>query len=140
MTGYKKCYGCQTMVSLNKFGLHNNTPDKRQHYCKGCQAHYRRVNSKKNIRYQRERRKKNVAVVNQYGISLKEYEAMHIKQDYRCAICEKHRDDTYRGKLYIDHCHATEKIRGLLCQHCNTMLGFASDDRGVLLRAIKYLK
>ena len=31
-------------------------------------------------------------------------------------------------------------MRGLLCPHCNTLLGYAKDSDIVLMKAIKYIK
>lgn len=53
-----------------------------------------------------------------YGITLAEYETLQEKSDGRCAICRREK------KLYIDHCHATGKVRGLLCNGCNSKLGW----------------
>jgi hypothetical protein len=39
----------------------------------------------------------------------------------------------------IDHCHKTMKIRGVLCHHCNLLLGHAKDDPRILLAAVEYL-
>lgn len=139
MIGSKKCYGCKEEKVLELFGRHNNTKDGRQHYCLECAKECRKANREKNIEYQRKRRKLNVATAQNYGITLDEYERMEAAQDYRCYICEKHRDDTYRGKLYLDHCHKTNTIRKFLCQHCNTMLGFAGDDTKILRKALSYL-
>lgn len=50
-----------------------------------------------------------------------------------CAICEK------TGKLFIDHCHSSKKIRGVLCQQCNFGLGNFKDDPALLAKAIAYL-
>lgn len=40
----------------------------------------------------------------------------------------------------VDHCHTTGKVRGLLCNNCNTALGLVDDKIEVLKRMIKYLK
>lgn len=42
--------------------------------------------------------------------------------------------------LHVDHDHETGLIRGLLCHHCNTLLGHAKDSVDVLEAAIVYLK
>ena len=42
--------------------------------------------------------------------------------------------------LYVDHCHETKKIRGLLCHQCNVALGHMNDDPQRLEKAISYLK
>lgn len=40
-----------------------------------------------------------------------------------CAICGA--TEAGAGKsFHVDHCHETNKIRGLLCNRCNTHLGW----------------
>lgn len=54
-----------------------------------------------------------------------------------CAICNQ---TCQTGKrLAVDHCHATKKIRGLLCQGCNTSLGKLKDSPATLVAAVNYL-
>lgn len=43
-------------------------------------------------------------------------------------------------RLHIDHCHATNTVRGLLCDHCNNMLGRAKDRPDILRRGAEYLE
>lgn len=74
-----------------------------------------------------------------YGINLEEYEKILYEQDFRCAICKIHQSKLNRS-LYIDHCHTTGKIRGLLCSKCNSGIGFFSDSIKKLENAINYLK
>jgi hypothetical protein len=69
-----------------------------------------------------------------YRISLSELDAMREKQGNVCAICGK------PDKLVIDHDHATGKVRGLLCNACNTTLGCVHDDTTILKKAIAYLE
>ena len=40
----------------------------------------------------------------------------------------------------IDHCHDTGKIRGVLCNHCNTGMGLLGDNIEGIEKALKYLK
>lgn len=78
-----------------------------------------------------------------YGLSLKEYEAMRAKQGDRCLICGATEEKMIRGKklnLAIDHCHATKRIRGLLCADCNRGLGMFKDKPELLERAAQYLR
>lgn len=77
-----------------------------------------------------------------YGITLDTYEQMVLERDGKCDICgDRPSGKTIRtAKLYVDHCHAPGgKIRGLLCHHCNLVIGQARDSVEVLDRAKSYL-
>ena len=83
-----------------------------------------------------------IRVISQYGMSFKEYELLIIAQNNRCAICNKPESQQLNGKLKrlaVDHCHTTGKVRGLLCQRCNTDIGFFNDDWCLVNRAMDYL-
>ena len=68
-----------------------------------------------------------------YGLSVDDYAKLWLEQDGACAICLVDAD------LFIDHCHDTGEVRGLLCHYCNAALGLMRDDPARLLRAIDYL-
>ena len=42
--------------------------------------------------------------------------------------------------LSVDHCHTTGKVRGLLCQSCNTGIGLLKEDTKLFMAAIEYLE
>ena len=42
-------------------------------------------------------------------------------------------------KLHMDHCHRTDRFRGWICSHCNTMLGLAGESKVGLENGINYL-
>jgi Recombination endonuclease VII/HECT-like Ubiquitin-conjugating enzyme (E2)-binding len=44
------------------------------------------------------------------------------------------------GGWLVDHNHKTRKFRGILCNSCNTLLGFSKDSIKILKNAISYLK
>jgi hypothetical protein len=80
-----------------------------------------------------------------YGVTVKEYEAMHAVQNGLCAICGKaeitrcNRSNKKR-MLCVDHDHSTGAIRSLLCAKCNHGLGNFHDDVSLLKAAIDYLE
>lgn len=66
------------------------------------------------------------------------------KQNHLCAICGKaetmkHKDGRVKP-LCVDHCHTTDKIRGLLCGRCNSGIGMLKDDISIVESALNYLK
>lgn len=75
-----------------------------------------------------------------YKISLEDYDAILVSQDNKCKICGNTKSNHRNEILYIDHCHTTGKIRGLLCHHCNVGLGGFKDNIESLSKAIKYLE
>lgn len=58
-----------------------------------------------------------------YGLTPEDFNRMFAEQEGRCAICKIHQSEL-KSILYIDHCHETGKIRGLLCPTCNAGVGF----------------
>ena len=61
-----------------------------------------------------------------YGMTLADYDILLAKQNARCAMCKRHVSELTRI-LVIDHCHQTNKVRGLLCVACNSGLGRYED-------------
>lgn len=83
---------------------------------------------------------RNVSYQKLYGITLEEYNMLLEEQGGNCAICSKPPDSGRAKYLYVDHCHNTIKIRGLLCSNCNKGIGFFRDDPELIEKAINYLR
>jgi hypothetical protein len=95
-------------------------------YCATHSAEGRQREIAQIVRRKRER---------EYGITHAEYVAILERQGGVCAICA----GTTQRALSLDHDHATGQTRGLLCDRCNPMLGYARDDIAILEAAITYL-
>ena len=68
----------------------------------------------------------------EHGIADLTWEAFQ-RLPQKCAICGS------TDRLVPDHDHKTGAVRGILCNTCNRVLGFAGDDIKRLRNAIVYL-
>lgn len=69
-----------------------------------------------------------------YNLTTEQFDAMSDRQSGMCALC------CLRPLRDVDHCHTTNKVRGLLCRACNLGLGMFGDSPERLVRAIAYLQ
>lgn len=125
----KACRSCGVTKSLTEFGPRG---EKWRSYCYQCERdRLKRIYHQNPVagrERQREwikanpRKNKDTKLRSRLGIGLDDYEAMIAAQKNRCATCGD------EGRLEIDHCHASGRIRKLLCGPCNRALGQAKDD------------
>lgn len=91
----------------------------------------------------RTRARRSVHLRHLYGITLDEYEGMVTAQGGACAACGDIPTPlahyTNGEPLVVDHDHQTGRVRGLLCNACNIVLGHAKDDPSRLIKACLYL-
>ena len=74
-----------------------------------------------------------------FGITEAIYNHMMQACNYACEICLRKFEDTPKG-AFIDHCHKTGKVRGLLCFSCNTAEGHLRADPEIIYRLYEYVK
>lgn len=111
-----------------------------QKYCSNCKIETYKTRFKVYVkRYYQEHPRRKEQTIERWGISVEEYNKLFEDQEGCCAICGKHHSE-FKLRLYIDHCHTTNKIRGLLCQQCNVGLGAFKDSVLNLKQAIYYLE
>ena len=85
--------------------------------------------------YKNKDRAKATKLKRTYNLTLDQYNKMLSDQNGCCKICP-----TELTKPHVDHCHKTDKVRGLLCSNCNTGLGLLKEDTRILNKMIKYIK
>jgi hypothetical protein len=125
-----ECKKCVTDLPLDNYYFNKNGKYKKQNVCKKCMNIYD---------YETD---KNHKLKKAYGITLDEYNKLLLKQKNKCSICEIDNNGKYRNKaraFAVDHCHNTNKIRGLLCSDCNIAIGLLKDNTKYLQSAINYL-
>mgnify|MGYP001563191511 CR=1 FL=1 len=122
----------------------------RYSYCRECQSILVKKWRKDNIEYVKEKAKikyinkstpesrRRNKYLTRYGITLEEFKKMENEQMGLCAICQRP-PVRHKKVLCVDHCHETEKVRGLLCDDCNNLLGRAKDNPMILISAVVYL-
>ena len=80
-----------------------------------------------------------------YGLTPEKYDDILLSQNSACAIC--HTKDSGSRAWHVDHDHSCcpgrnscgKCVRGLLCNLCNTGLGYFRDNPKSMERAIAYL-
>jgi hypothetical protein len=80
---------------------------------------------------------RNYKLRTRFGLTSEQYDHMVRDQNNLCAICKC---EAQFNSLHVDHCHKTNKVRGLLCFHCNTTLGHVKDDMAIVQNMIEYLR
>jgi hypothetical protein len=59
----------------------------------------------------------------EYGITYNQFIDLWQNQQEQCAVCNQSTDTPS-----LDHCHKTNRIRGILCPECNKAAGLLQDD------------
>ena len=113
----KECARCK-----NEFIVYKKWTNKRKHedLCSLCKSH---IN----------------ALSRHYNMTIYEYDEMLREQNGCCAICCTQQPDRQKARFCVDHDHKTGKVRGLLCNKCNALLGHANDNVQILENAIFYI-
>ena len=123
----------------NKIAYKDMSYRERREYHNQKQREYKaRYPEKTKQRHQNSKYKK-------YGLTEYTFNELLKKQKNKCKICGEtfgsiNNDGEFKNRIYIDHCHKTKQVRGLLCPYCNTLLGYAKDSDMDLMKAIKYIK
>jgi len=132
----RECSECGKFQAWSEFHKRRDLSTGHTSSCKTCRRKRTKRDTENGSIRNRELQRK-------YGIGLDEYLRMAGEQGDACAICGKTEKGIARGKIRywsVDHDHETGRVRGLLCQKCNMILGAAGDDVEILERAIAYLK
>lgn len=162
----KHCNGCDRTLVASEFYVVRRSTHGLSDRCRECTRRYQKQryardprNSIKMSRdyLEKQRRQqlefeagrsdvpstKVVREMKQYGLTIEMFLEMEKAQGGKCAVCgcapsevQGHRST----RLYIDHCHETGVIRGLLCNRCNTGIGYFQNSGERLESAANYLR
>ncbi len=156
ITSTKLCNICNKTKSSSEFSINIRRNTYRYGRCRECHNKNNRkrysidlvfrqkIRDDKKIRYLNN---PNYTINNnlyyKFGITLEQYNKLLILQKYQCAICKVSSNRVRSGKskrFAVDHCHITNKIRGLLCDACNLAIGNFKDNFDLCDKASEYLK
>ena len=118
----KLCHKCAKTKSITEFYKRSGRPCGVQSKCKQCQ------NSKRASYY-----KPHEYAKRKFKLTEEDYNTL--MEHTNCQLC-----GVYMDKKCIDHDHKTKKIRGVLCNNCNTALGLFDDNIKIMKDAIQYLE
>ena len=131
----KHCSGCNTDLSIESF--HKKGKAGYHSKCKNCVNFMNNSRGRNMPAYNPTVRRRHMLKKN-YGLTIESYEKMLSQQGGVCAICCTNTPGG-NGSFYVDHNHVTGEVRGLLCHHCNFLLGHAKDNTDILWNAAIYL-
>lgn len=137
----RTCTKCKINKEDSAFYFHKRDGRKRQ--CKDCCRRYQREH-KREYRRIHGRKKISPATARKYwlkrkdGLTEKQWLELFRQQNGKCAVCGAPHLEFKKG-LCIDHNHKTGNVWGLLCVHCNTLVGHAQEDVNILNCIIRYL-
>jgi hypothetical protein len=147
----KVCAGCNMGKTPEEFYACRRNANGLMARCKVCVNALGKAYREKNKKSERERRFKwrtanpekhaehgeRARVKRMYGLTLEAYLEWFERAGHACAICGS--TPKTSKHLHLDHCHATGRIRGVLCRGCNTALGHAKDCPKILAKLAAYL-
>lgn len=134
----KSCRSCRVVKPMEEYLFQATCRNGRKPVCRECtnlKAKEYRKNLPEGVKYAQDRK---IRLKLKYGITVEDYDRMHLEQGGTCAICHRTEEDIGK-KLAVDHCHKTGKVRGLLCFICNSAIGKLDDDPIKLIKAAEYL-
>lgn len=117
-----KCKKCHNTISNQYYKIHKNS-------IRIYQKKYRKQNFEK---IKVEKRKWHLKKY--YKLTIEEYEFMKQQQDNKCLCCGE-----VKEKLVVDHNHVTEKVRSLICNKCNVLVGYLEKDNKAIKKAQNYI-
>ena len=121
------CPTCGIEKPKKEFSKHCRNKNGLQNSCKECNSKLATIRNK--LRW--------------YGLTFENYKAMEDKQQGLCACCGQPETYKIKGKsikLGVDHNHKTGKVRQLLCNRCNRVLGMIHENEDICDNLKQYIK
>jgi hypothetical protein len=128
INGQSRCMTCGVRKPISEFTPRKDRNGVPISSCRPCMSRISRDYNASDVGKDRRYARK-------YGVSLEWYQSEVRRLKGRCPLCLLIPVD----RLVIDHCHVSNKVRGLLCKTCNVGIGLLRDDEHTMRRAADYV-
>ncbi len=120
----KICNICHKLVSTTEFAKNQNAKNNRsvrRPSCKECrkQLEGTNINRAEKIKWARSK---------------------PVNEPFECPICSKRTIAGITSKVVLEHDHRSGKVRGWVCDSCNTGIGRFKDDKNLLKKAVQFIE
>jgi hypothetical protein len=115
VNGLRHCFRCRQWKPSENFSIDRSRGSGLTASCRECAS--------------------DASTASRSGLTLAELHEFRKRHDHRCAICGR-----ADGMMVVDHDHHTKKLRGLLCQSCNTAIGLLGESPDRFASALSYLE
>lgn len=151
----KFCPSCKKTKVASGWPKHKNRRGGLGSVCKSCMKSSSKNWYKKNAKrrnkqtqsyYEKNKdRQKDLYLQRKFGITLDQYNEMLVAQNGVCKLCNrperaKQKSTGKVKSLAVDHCHDSNRVRGLLCYHCNHIIACLGDNEESAEKLLMYMK
>lgn len=126
----KWCSLCKMYVPCSEFPARKGARDGLASSCRPCLIAKSQTLENRTAAYVRHIKRK-------YGLEIEEFDALLASQGGGCAVCG---GPPNAKNWHIDHDHRSGKVRGILCNGCNTGIGSMRDDPAIMRAAAEYIE
>ena len=119
----KICNVCHKLINTSNFAKNQNAKDNRSVRRPSCQKCRKKLEGVNMSRTEKNK-----------WLKIKPH-----NEPFECPICSKRTIAGVTSKVVLEHDHSSGKIRGWVCDSCNTGIGRFKDSKDLLERAIKFI-
>ncbi len=120
----KICNVCHKIKPTEEFAINQSNKGKpvlRRPSCKSCRMNIDGVNIPSSVKSEWEKDRPH-------------------KEPFQCPVCDKRTIADVTSRVVLDHNHKTGKVRGWICDSCNTGLGRFKDDPVIARHMADYIE
>ena len=120
----KICNICHKLLNATEFAKNQNAKNNmsvRRPSCRSCRKHLEGIDVTPKEKSKWQANKPN-------------------NEPFQCPICSKRTIAGVTSKVVLEHDHRSGKVRGWVCDSCNTGIGRFKDDTELLKRAIRFIE